>query len=71
MHQLQRSWVRSQHPSAQWNLRGGRLSSAIPPKNIYKKHFNNYKSREFIRLKIRKVVHLHVVVNVAQRHVKF
>ncbi len=22
--QLQRSWVRSQHPSAQWNLRGGR-----------------------------------------------
>ncbi len=22
MHQLQRSWVRSQHPSAQWNLRG-------------------------------------------------
>ncbi len=28
MHQLQRSWVRSQHPSAQWNLRGGRWSSA-------------------------------------------
>ncbi len=27
MHQLQRSWVRSQHPSAQWNLRGGRWSS--------------------------------------------
>ncbi len=47
MHQLQRSWVRSQHPSAQWNLRGGRWSSAeystkqkekIPPppqKKIY------------------------------------
>ncbi len=41
MHQLQRSWVRSQHPSAQWNLRGGRWSRAgysmkekekIPPK---------------------------------------
>ncbi len=28
MHQLQRSWFRSQHPSAQWNLRGGRWSSA-------------------------------------------
>ncbi len=28
MHQLQRSWVRSQYPSAQWNLRGGRWSSA-------------------------------------------
>ncbi len=27
MHQLQQSWVRSQHPSAQWNLRGGRWSS--------------------------------------------
>jgi hypothetical protein len=27
MHQLQRSWVRSQHPSAQWNLRCGRWSS--------------------------------------------
>ncbi len=27
MHQLQRSWVRSQHPSAQWNLRGGRWST--------------------------------------------
>ncbi len=27
MHQLQWSWVRSQHPSAQWNLRGGRWSS--------------------------------------------
>ncbi len=27
MHQLQRSWVRSQHPAAQWNLRGGRWSS--------------------------------------------
>ncbi len=46
MHQLQRSWVRSQHPSAQWNLRGGRRSSAEnrtkekeknPPKNILKK----------------------------------
>ncbi len=45
MHQLQRSWVRSQHPSAQWNLRGGRWSSAeyckkkkkIPPKNTIKK----------------------------------
>jgi hypothetical protein len=47
MHQLQRSRVRSQHPSAQWNLRGGRWSSAeyctkekkIPPKNIEKKKF--------------------------------
>jgi hypothetical protein len=28
MHKLQRSWVRSQHPSAQWNLRGGRWNSA-------------------------------------------
>ncbi len=28
MHQLQWSWVRSQYPSAQWNLRGGRWSSA-------------------------------------------
>ncbi len=47
MHKLQRSWVRSQHPPAQWNLRGGRWSSAEyctnkkrkknPPKNIYKK----------------------------------
>ncbi len=46
MHKLQRSWVRSQHPSAQWNLRGGRWSSAeyctnkkkkIPQKNILKK----------------------------------
>ncbi len=43
MYQLHRSWVRSQHPSAQWNLRGGRWSSAEyctnkkreknPPKN--------------------------------------
>ncbi len=24
IYHLQRSWVRSQHPSAQWNLRGGR-----------------------------------------------
>jgi hypothetical protein len=39
---LQRSWVRSQHPSAQWNLRGGRWSSVeygtkknpTPPKKI-------------------------------------
>ncbi len=29
MHQsMQRSWVRSQHPSAQWNLRGGRWGNA-------------------------------------------
>ncbi len=41
---MQRSWVRSQHPSVQWNLRGGRWSSAeyctekkIPPKNIKEK----------------------------------
>jgi hypothetical protein len=27
MHKLQRSWVRFQHPSAQWNLRGGRWNS--------------------------------------------
>ncbi len=27
MHQLPRSWVRSQHPSAQWNLRDGRWSN--------------------------------------------
>jgi hypothetical protein len=26
MHSLQRSWVRSQHPSAQWNLKCGRWS---------------------------------------------
>jgi hypothetical protein len=47
MHQLQRSWVWSKHPSAQWNLRGGRWSSAeycteknrekIPQKNIWQK----------------------------------
>ncbi len=46
MHQMQRAWVLSQHPSAQWNLRGGRWSSAeycmkkiekIPPKKILKK----------------------------------
>ncbi len=42
MHQLQRSWVRSQHPSAQWNLRGGRWNSAEyrtkknPPKKYFK-----------------------------------
>jgi hypothetical protein len=42
MHQLQRSWVRSQHPSAQWNLRAAdeavlnivRTKKKIPPKNI-------------------------------------
>ncbi len=28
MHQLQRSWVRSQHPSAQWNLRAA--DEAVP-----------------------------------------
>jgi hypothetical protein len=46
---LQRSWVRSQHPSAQWNLRGGRLSSVeyckkkkIPQK-IFKKKKKNVK----------------------------
>ncbi len=50
MHQLQRSWVRSQHPSAQWNLRGGRWGSAEysmkkkwkkspPPKKKQKKLF--------------------------------
>ncbi len=47
MHQLQRSWVRSQHPSAQWNLRGGRWSSVEystkkklknPPKYIKQKN---------------------------------
>ncbi len=47
MPKLQRSRVRSQHPSAQWNLRGGRWSSAdyctnkkkkIPQKNILKKY---------------------------------
>ncbi len=46
MHQLQRSWVRSQHPSAQWNLRGGRWNSANivwkktkkSPKKIFKKN---------------------------------
>ncbi len=44
MHQLQRSWVRSQHPSAKWNLRGGRWSRAdystkkiIPPTKCLKK----------------------------------
>ncbi len=34
MHQLQRSWVRSQHPSAQWNLRGGRWSSIVRTKAL-------------------------------------
>ncbi len=28
MHQVQRSWVQSQHPSTQWNLRGSRWNSA-------------------------------------------
>ncbi len=51
MHKLQRSWVRSQHPSAQWNLRGCRWSSAeyctnkkkkIPPKNILKKKLSGW-----------------------------
>jgi hypothetical protein len=38
-------WVRSQHPSAHWNLRGGRCSSVeystkkSPPKKYYKKKF--------------------------------
>ncbi len=31
MHQLQRSWIRSQHTSAQWNLRGGRWNSVWIP----------------------------------------
>jgi hypothetical protein len=45
MHQLQLSWVRSQHPSAQWNL--GAADEAVlnleqtknknPPKNIFLK----------------------------------
>ncbi len=48
MHQLQQSWVQSQHPSAQWNLRGGRWSSAEystrkklnkSPKKYLKKNF--------------------------------
>ncbi len=40
MHKLQRfwDWVRSQHPSAQWNLRGGRWSSAEYCKNKKKKN---------------------------------
>ncbi len=51
MHQLQRSWVRSQHPSAQWNLRGGSWSSAeyctnkkkkSPQKILQKKRFKIY-----------------------------
>jgi hypothetical protein len=51
MYQLQRSWVRSQHPSAQWNLRGGRWSSVEYstkknkkkyPKNIFKKRSSVY-----------------------------
>ncbi len=43
MHQLQRSWVWSQHPLAQWNLRGGRWSSVEyrtkkkSPQKIFKK----------------------------------
>ncbi len=49
MHQLQRSWVRSQHPSAQWNLRGGRWCSVEystkklknPPQKILRKKINN------------------------------
>ncbi len=37
MHPLQRSWVRSQHPSAHWNLRGGRKQCWIKHKKKYKK----------------------------------
>jgi len=45
MHQLQRSWVRSQHPSAQWNLRAAdeavlnivRTKRKNPPKKYLKK----------------------------------
>jgi hypothetical protein len=45
MHQLQRSWVRTQHPSAQWNLRAAdeavlnivRKKKKISQKNILKK----------------------------------
>ncbi len=37
MHQLQRSWVRSQHPSAQWNLRGGKCAVL----NIVRKKIKN------------------------------
>jgi hypothetical protein len=38
---LQRSWVRSQHTSAQWNLRGGTCNSAeytVVRKKYLKKH---------------------------------
>ncbi len=58
MHQLQRSRVRSQHPSAQWNLRGGIWSSAeystkkkfkkSPPKIFLKKRFVTHAHREAV-----------------------
>jgi hypothetical protein len=50
MYQLQRSWVRSQHPPAQWNLRAadeavlnivGKKKKKIPQKNIQKKKDDN------------------------------
>jgi hypothetical protein len=47
MQKLQRSWVRSQHPSAQWNLRGGRRSSAEYCTNKKKKK----KSPQKIKIK--------------------
>ncbi len=65
MHQLQRSWVRSQHPSAQWNLRGGRWSSAeycmnkkkkIPQKIFEKKKINHWRKHQNPRLRIRNQV---------------
>jgi hypothetical protein len=46
MHQLQRSWVRSQHPSAQRNLRGGSWSSAEKSTKKNKtKIFNSVKEK--------------------------
>ncbi len=54
MHQLQRSWVRYQHLSGQWNLRGGRWSSVKystkktknSPKQYWKK--NRQRSRSIL-----------------------
>ncbi len=61
MHQLHWSWVRSQHPSAQWNLRSGRWNSV---EYSMKKNYKDTKTKcrlywcliEFYRLEIRSVM---------------
>ncbi len=52
MHQLQLSWVRSQHPSAQWNRRGGRWSSVeySRKKNPPQKYLNKNISDSLVTL---------------------